>query len=251
MKKVLPIYKPVGTTPFGIIRQIREKLPEYSNAVLGYAGRLDPMAEGVLLVLVGEENKQRKQYEKLPKKYEFEILFGVETDTYDPLGIVENTRNVTIAEVEDKLPDIINELPGELTQPYPPYSSARYNGKPLFYWARAGKIQDIPIPAKKVTIYNISLHDLRQTTLQELVPSIQKKIRSVQGDFRQSEILDKWKTLPDLSLVAGSCSISCSSGLYVRSLVHDIGQKISVGALALSIKRVKVGTYDAADALNL
>ena len=62
-KKVLNLYKPQGVTPLELIDRFRQKHPEYKDEKLGYAGRLDPMAEGILLVLVGDENKKRKTYE--------------------------------------------------------------------------------------------------------------------------------------------------------------------------------------------
>ena len=67
MKNILHLYKPIGVTPFQLIQQFRIEHPEYQDIKLGYAGRLDPMADGLLLVLVGEENKKRKQYEEMLK----------------------------------------------------------------------------------------------------------------------------------------------------------------------------------------
>src|SRR5579871_234239 len=90
MQTILNLYKPIGKTPLEVIREFQIQNPEYQNVKLGYAGRLDPMAEGVLLVLVGEENKKRKEYERLKKEYEFTVLFGIETDSYDALGTVKN-----------------------------------------------------------------------------------------------------------------------------------------------------------------
>jgi len=86
MQKVLNLYKQTGVTPLQTIKQLQKRYPEYQDSKLGYAGRLDPMAEGVLLVLVDEENKKRRTYESLEKEYEFYMLFGVKTDTYDILG---------------------------------------------------------------------------------------------------------------------------------------------------------------------
>ena len=88
MKNVLNIYKPVGISPLDAIKLLQEKFPEYKDVSITYAGRLDPMAEGVLILLTGKEVHKVKEYMKLDKEYEAEILFGFETDTYDILGQV-------------------------------------------------------------------------------------------------------------------------------------------------------------------
>ncbi|MDX1535908.1 MAG: hypothetical protein R3346_04075, partial [Candidatus Spechtbacterales bacterium] len=81
IKDVLNIYKPLGFTPLQAIEQYREINPEYSNVKMGYAGRLDPLAEGVLIVPTGETLKKQKEYMDLDKKYTAKILFGFSTDT--------------------------------------------------------------------------------------------------------------------------------------------------------------------------
>src|SRR5262245_8184953 len=92
MKKVLPIYKPVCLTPNQLIEQLRNKHPEYQNEKIGFAGRLDPMAHGLMLLLIGYENKNRTEYLNLDKTYYFKILLGVETDSYDLLGLITSTN---------------------------------------------------------------------------------------------------------------------------------------------------------------
>src|SRR5579862_1783685 len=92
MQKLLPIYKPAGLTPFDIIKKIKLSNTKFANLKIGYAGRLDPLAHGVLLLMIGEETKKRDQYLSLPKSYEFEVIFGLQTDTYDILGILEEVK---------------------------------------------------------------------------------------------------------------------------------------------------------------
>ena len=74
MKNVINLYKPVGLSPLQVIEKFRLKHREYGKVKLGYAGRLDPMAEGVLMVLVGDENKKIRDYLKFDKEYRAEIL---------------------------------------------------------------------------------------------------------------------------------------------------------------------------------
>jgi len=85
MKKTINLYKPVGMTPLQAVEKLREKNTVYNGKKMSYAGRLDPMAEGVLLILVGDENKKMKQYMGFDKEYKAEILFGFSSDSNDVL----------------------------------------------------------------------------------------------------------------------------------------------------------------------
>lgn len=86
---MLNLYKKVGETPLECLGRWVKQNPKYENMKMTYAGRLDPMAEGELLVLVGEECYEKEKYLGLDKEYEFDILFGFGTDTYDILGLTD------------------------------------------------------------------------------------------------------------------------------------------------------------------
>lgn len=242
---IIPLYKPVGRTPLQMLDLLRKNYPELKKTPLAYAGRLDPMAEGLLLVLSGDECKNSDTHQMLPKEYEVTIIFGFETDTYDPLGIVVKTCNSTISKIDD-LKKIINKFTGKYNQEYPPYSSARVNGKPLFYWARAGKLNEISIPSKKIEITEISVIKSKSLSASKLLEVISHKINLVDGDFRQEEILKKWtETLStsDKEFPTVTLRVKSSHGAYMRSLAHDIGDAIGSCAIALAIKRTSVGNY--------
>ena len=81
MKKVIVLNKKEGETPLESLENFRAKNKKYQDVKMTYAGRLDPMASGVLLVLAGDETKNKEKYLNLDKEYEFEILFGFATDT--------------------------------------------------------------------------------------------------------------------------------------------------------------------------
>ncbi|MCE9548798.1 tRNA pseudouridine(55) synthase TruB, partial [Candidatus Nomurabacteria bacterium] len=83
MKKVIVLNKKEGETPLQALDKFRVKNKEYKYIKMTYAGRLDPMASGLLLALAGEETKNKEKYLKLKKEYDFEVLFGFATDTYD------------------------------------------------------------------------------------------------------------------------------------------------------------------------
>src|SRR5690606_34034568 len=87
MQEILKLYKNLGETPLECIERFRAEHPEYAETKMTYLGRLDPMAEGLLLVLAGN-TKDREKYLALDKTYEFEVLWSFETDTYDTLGLV-------------------------------------------------------------------------------------------------------------------------------------------------------------------
>lgn len=246
MDKVIRLHKPVGMSPLQLINKLREDRPELNDEKLAYAGRLDPMAEGLMLILVGSECKKRKEYERLSKEYEFEILFGISTDTYDILGkIIEVDMNIP-NDVTSKFKTLIHSFIGKHTQPYPAYSSARVNGKPLFYWAREGKLDEITIPEKEVEIYDFKLLSKSSISSMELQKYIVERINKVDGEFRQTEILKLWDEFfnknPDVMFQTIKLQVHCSSGTYVRSLVDAMGRKISVNALALSISRTQIGS---------
>lgn len=109
MQKVIVLNKKEGETPLQALESFRIKHKEYKDIKMTYAGRLDPMASGVLVVLAGEETKNKEKYLNLDKEYDFEILFGFATDTYDILGKVIKARNL-IAKKEDLEKIIQKEL---------------------------------------------------------------------------------------------------------------------------------------------
>lgn len=244
MEKVLTLYKKLGETPLECLNRFRLANPEYNDIPMTYAGRLDPMAEGLLLVLAGDEAKNRDFYTDLPKEYEFEVLFGFETDTYDTLGIVgEYFENSVSDELVKKS---LGEFIGNHTQKYPPYSSKTVLGIPLFTWAREGKLGEIEIPTRDISIFSLSYSESKSVSKEYLLLTLKERIESVAGDFRQEEILNTWKTV----LSSGpneykifKFHVSCGSGTYVRSLIYELGQKFGCGAIAWSIKRVRVGDY--------
>ena len=86
MQKYAVVEKAVGETPLQALERFRALHGELDQIPMAYAGRLDPMASGKLLILIGEECKQQERYHALDKEYEFEVLFGIGSDTGDVLG---------------------------------------------------------------------------------------------------------------------------------------------------------------------
>lgn len=257
MNKVLNIYKPIGFTPLQIIHKLRESYPEYRNAKIGYAGRLDPMARGVLLLMIGDATRERDKYLNLDKEYVFEALFGFGTDTFDILGIVNkiSDKNLIAEDAEDSLKDLCKSYPRKFMQKYPPYSSKTVGGKALFEWSREGKIEDIEIPEKEIEIYDLELLSSGTVNALDLLNLINEKVDKISGDFRQEQILEQWENVlkrkGDEKLVTAKFRIICSSGTYVRRLVHEMGIKTGTGAVTIDILRTKAGAFDIADSIKL
>lgn len=258
MRKILNVYKPIGSTPLEIIKKVKNIYPELSDEKIGYAGRLDPMARGVLLLMIGEETKNRDQYLGLEKEYEFEVLFGVSTDTYDTLGIsnhltIQPSNNFLYNKIRlvKKIKQFTKSKIGKHTQLYPPYSSIEVNGKPLFEWARESKLDQIQIPKRMIEIYEFDLIKISHIPIPKIKTQILMNIKKVNGDFRQKEILKNWEKFfsnnltfkQSDNLTVAAFKIHCSSGTYVRSLAHEMGEMLGTGAIALDIKRTRVGKY--------
>lgn len=218
----------------------------WQDVPLTYAGRLDPMAEGELLILIGDECKHKEKYLDLDKEYEVEIVFGIETDTYDALGIsrlVEATGldNQSVGFEAASISTQLNSYVGHFTQSYPPYSSKTVNGVQLHELARTDSLPE-EMPTKEVEIYDIQVLCIGTISAPDLHDCIANTIGLVKGDFRQAEILEKWHQNLSDSRIFNTVSIRvrCSSGTYMRSLAHKIGQDTGLGAFALSIQRTKI-----------
>lgn len=252
-------YKQQGETPLECLERFRVEKGISPDVSMTYAGRLDPMAEGLLILLEGEECKDKEKYTGLGKTYAFEILVGFATDTYDLLGLASSFDDFVIPDVifqkhvvdEIRNPGIfqetLNSFIGKQEQVYPLYSSKTVDGKQLHTYAREGRA-DFVRPTHEVEIYSLQCTNTRILTKNELEKEITSRIAKVTGDFRQKEILEKWSEVlehrEDKEFHIFSCTMDCSSGTYVRQLVHDIGHKLGVPMTTFFIKRTKVGNYE-------
>lgn len=251
---VVPVVKPVGVTPLETIQRFKKLNPQFSQEKISYAGRLDPMAEGLLLLLIGEENKKRKNYESLKKTYETDIILGIETDSFDALGMVLKVAEDRHEEKEEIL-SCLKTFVGRTMQKYPPYSSKPVGGKPLFWWARSGRLSELEIPRKEIEISECTFLKKTHMSGSVLFADVMERIEKITGDFRQKEIKDCWKEFEKGYKNEGftqiTLRVSCSSGTYIRRLADDIGKKLGCGAFALTINRTSVGKYSLNDCLEL
>jgi tRNA pseudouridine55 synthase len=252
---MIQLYKPIAETPLQTLKRLRQQRPELADARLSYAGRLDPMACGILPVLVGEENDRREDFFGQDKTYVFTALFGVATDTFDLLGkpternwsqakkLLENESDFT-----DKLDRICDRFVGRWEMVYPPYSAKTVDldgqKRPLWKVARSGRLDEVTLPTKQVTIYDLKLLRTKQLSKEYLTNYMARYITKLDGDFRQKQILTEWKdmlagaldTLP-----AAKFRLHCSAGTYVRRLAQEIGGRLGVGGTVFSLLRTGVG----------
>ena len=248
------IEKKVGETPLETAERLRESLRIPAGIPLAYAGRLDPMASGKLLVLIGDECKVQEKYHDFDKRYVVEVLIGAHSDTGDVLGLVQTCISKTTT--ERKCAEVLNSLRGDIELPYPHFSSRTVKGKPLHTWALEGRLREIEIPAKHSTIHSLRFLGLRTVTKAEAVATASNKIETIPkvvderkalgADFRRCDVRKAWAEVAKnehdtFQVLTFSCI--ASSGTYMRSLAGLIGEKLGSCGLAYSIHRTHIGTY--------
>lgn len=242
MAEILTLYKNLGETPLECLQRFKSDHPAYAETKMTYLGRLDPMAEGLLLALAGD-TREKEKYLSLDKTYEFEVLWGFETDTHDILGLVE--VGTTPTKLESRMASLLKKIKSKTTQEYPLFSSRMF-GKD-FLKARGMNIDGVEIPEKKIKIFDISHIHTRYITGREILNEVTEKIQKVDGDFRQEQILSGWQntliTKPNEMFLISKFVADVSSGTYIRGLAHEMGKILDCGALAWSIKRTRVGDY--------
>ncbi|HEY4515842.1 MAG TPA: hypothetical protein VJH67_01490 [Candidatus Paceibacterota bacterium] len=252
---IFNIYKQRGETPLEALQKLKAAKPELKGEKMTYLGRLDPMAEGVLLIATGldTEQKRKEEFLSLDKEYDFTVLFGFSSDTYDILGEIKEILPV-IDLSESEIIKVIQIYVGERDQKYPPFSSKTVGGRALHEWARIAELDKIVIPSRKITIHKINFKGLQKLLPKELLGRLLMDISKVKGDFRQHVALVLWKKFLENyhgSLYMGSFSAHVSSGTYIRSIVNDLGNTLGCGACALSITRTRVGDYKIEESLSL
>ena len=245
----MPIYldKAKGITPLELIKQYKKE--NNFQGKMCYAGRLDPMAHGKMILLKDEECKQMNDYCNFDKTYEFLVLFGIKTDTYDLLGKVIET-NIDSIDL-DKLE--LDKFTGKIKQQFPPYSSfsIRHNNerKPIWEWAKLDKLGEITIPIKEVEIFSLKKISYSEKIeekkdLEEYIfDNINLLSDTNKKKFRVNEILEIWKHIfetLEIKPIIKKYRAKVSSGTYIRSLVNRMGIDLGCGAITLDIDRVEL-----------
>lgn len=259
MKKYITLQKEIGETPLSRADKWRSENPEYKEVSMAYAGRLDPMASGKLLILLGDECKKQTEYHHLDKEYNFSVLLGIESDSLDVLGRLKTCTPTDKILDEGSLMSISNGFVGDIELPYPRFSSKTVQGKPLHTWTLEGRLDEIEIPTKTSTVYSLSYtktttfdrSDLVYKALEKVnsIPPVTDIRKAIGNDFRRVDVRADWdnvlqnNTLPD-SYTVLTFSCIASSGTYMRTLASLIAKKLDTCGLAWNIHRSKIGVFD-------
>ncbi len=144
---VLVVHKPAGPTSHDVVQILRRAL---QTRRVGHTGSLDPMAEGVLVVLVGQALAFQQALQSHRKRYEATIRFGLQTDTGDAWGAPLQTAEVPPLD-DDRVRGALRSLIGAREQTPPAFSAVKHRGRPLYWWARRGIRVDAPARRIEIT----------------------------------------------------------------------------------------------------
>jgi tRNA pseudouridine(55) synthase len=241
LKKIILINKPIALTPLEAINKFKQQNPEYKNSKIAYAGRLDPMAQGLLLLVIDKENKNITKHMKHKKQYQAQILLGIQTDTYDLLGLSKLSKQSLL--IKQEIKQQLKQIKNTTSQTLPPYSSYKIKGKPLFWYARNNQLPK-NLPTNKIKITKLKLNSITNITNKQLLKQIQQKISRLNpnANFRQSKIIKAWEKLltnpkTPKKFQFLNLTIDCSAGTYIRAIANQLN------GLLLNLKRTKIGKY--------
>ena len=205
---ILLVDKPAGITSHDIVDRLRRKL---KMKKIGHAGTLDPLATGLMIMLIGKATKVSQFLISLDKVYEGEFLLGLETDSQDADGQVVQEKPVSPEINEERVMEEMKSFLGDQYQTPPMFSAKKIDGVPLYKMARKGKT--VEREPRFIRISELSL----------------KKWDSPKGEFR----------------------MACSKGTYVRTVLHDLGQRLECGAHLTSLRRTQIDQFEIGGASTL
>ncbi len=210
MNGIIIVNKPKGCTSHDIVYKIKKIF----NEKVGHTGTLDPMAEGVLPILVGKGTLLSKYLINHDKKYIVKLQLGIKTDTADSEGniIEENQVNEKLLSKENII-KVLKSFIGKQEQIPPIYSAIKVNGKKLYEYARRG--QNVEIKPRQIEIYDVNL--------------ISYSVEEKQIKFE----------------------VFCGKGTYIRSLCEDIAKKFDTVGYMKELKRIQVGDFKIDDSISI
>lgn len=213
MDGIINIYKPKEWTSHDIVAKIKR----ITGEKVGHTGTLDPLAQGVLPILIGKGTQCSKYLVNHDKKYRVELKLGKRTETLDAEGKIieekEIPQNMLEQSNKSNIEKTLKTFEGEIEQKPPIYSAIKVKGKKLYEYARKG--QEVEIPTRKITIYSIEL----------------KQIKKEENII----IFD----------------VSCSKGTYIRTLCEDIAKKLNTIGYMQNLLRIEVGEFNIKDSITL
>lgn len=243
-KDVFSIWKHRGETLAKCIERFKKELNCADVVPCTYAGRLDPMAEGIVIILTGEKRFEKEYYSAMDKVYEYTVLFGIATDTYDTLGMVtdEFVSKGDVVVTKESVTEALYVIEKEILS-YPPFSSKTIEGVPLFIHARTGTLPST-LPLQHGKIKESTITCLEQVSFSEYVQKAIEDVQKVEGDFRQEGIVEQWRLLQskhqNVQVSLATITTEVSSGTYIRSIAHRLGEVLGIPAVTYTIKRTAI-----------
>jgi tRNA U55 pseudouridine synthase TruB len=217
---IIEYIKKVGETMMEMMERFKEEYKITHNRIT-YAGRLDPLAFGNIIILTDDDIYRKKEFCNLKKEYECWIIKDIKTDTFDIMGLIINN---------DKKEEIKIEI-GEYEQQYPQYSSykveCKVEGKikKMSLWMATKKGYEImEKKTKKITLYEYEKLEDRTINKIELLEMIKDRIDRVKPQtFRQEEIKEEWNKIEDREYKIEKYRFMISSGGYIRYIGNKMG----------------------------
>ena len=242
---IITLHKEIGQTPKELIEQYKNT---HGIKKASYCGRLDPLASGLMLILTDEDCKSQNKYLSMSKTYTFNIIFGIWTDSHDPLNdnIKLYDEYVDIEQFENL---IKQKYVGDINQQYPLCSSytidVGLNKKiPLWEAYKNNLIStDYQLPSKNITIKKFDILDSKTLNDHELFEEFIcdiDKVEDCNDSFGKKKALIFFKSNSNnKNYQVITCKVTGSSGTYIRGLVRDISKHLGKHAIAHRIRRIE------------
>ncbi len=208
MTGIIILDKPKGITSFGAVARVRRLCGEKK---CGHTGTLDPMATGVMTVMLGNTTRFSELLPSHDKAYIASFRLGTVTDTLDITGNVLKTRNVE--STAEQVREALRCFEGEISQLPPMYSAVSVNGQRLYDLARKGI--EVERKPRQVTVYSIGMISSNEEN----------------GEY--------------------SIAVECSSGTYIRTIISDLGEMLGCGAVLTDLRRTKANGFSVENAVTL
>jgi len=247
---IVPVYKPVGAST----HLLAKRVGDIHQTKATHTGTLDPMADGVVIVLTDQDRFKKSEATNWKKQYQFEILWGATTDSHDLLGLTTKVsqEKYDLDQIATQIKSVIPKFTGTIVQQLPQFSAQRIDGES--YFDKAKKNESFVPRSETVQVHSLELQNSYSIDKSQLRQQLENKIQLVEGDFRQEQILNNWQqVIPQLpeELVITQLQTTVSKRTYIRSLTRDIAQQLQLPATTYSLTRTKNGKFSIKDCICL
>lgn len=252
---ILNLWKPYGITSSQFVIDLK-KIGNYNS--ICFAGRLDPLAQGVMLILTDEDVKSVSTFLNSDKIYSFKLVLGISTISHDPMSDIKEIKDMSYYltmynknELENYLRKFTSSY---VKQEFPLVSSKTilHNGirKPLWWFYKNGiKRDEIILPVKDIKIYNYEVNDVKYLNCIDAFNTFMERIKLIENEKVKSDMnTEKWLDMYKEKIneensgkfIQVELKMKVSSGFYIRKFCEDFGEYLGIPALAFDITREEV-----------